>query len=900
MSRTELALGGLYNSFDQTKVPQGRCWSMQNATVLRGVVEGSPRYSLFGARSGTDPDDIGWGAGHGKFASNAIQRLSITGSPTGGTFTITFDGQTTGAIAFDASAIDVLSALEALSNITIGDVKVTGGDLPSEYIDIEFRGQYANTSVDLMTTTDSLTGGSSPASSIAHQITGGTNEVYLVMVQHTGESTATLYSVDASDGTYTQLGTGFHASDWYFQQYGDKIWFINAADGLKVFQLGGTYGAAPSISSPTIAPVLSYTYSWSWIDFSSGFASITQSGLGGAPTVTGTATGISITNGAVAVTAQTEVTVTATYSAAQDFSFTDVWQILVQSGSSSDAVIAQGAVRLDLINNDGTPATISPIAEAHPTRGTATFAVYWAHFGNSERTLRDNTLKLQIKFTVDSWAASKQVTIRVTPGYSWMLDKVPFEFVSAIADPAPTTGKIRYAYAYYDAANLVESNLSEEVLTSTIPPGPFGAYVTLELRGSSELTGSDRIFVYRQEKVSGEWRRLPVDANTLNTYGVANVTSGTTTYTDKWMEEDLKSFPSRSAPVFTSASSTLQDPAIGVWKQSLVIGSNRKLWLSFVGIPQRFAPDPDDKDAVIEFNQVNSDNPDVGRTVYLSDDRAEEVYAVFGQDSLYGVGPVSSYAIVGDSPLESSPPRRLPGSRGAVGTRAAFRYKGGIEVASDDGLFYYAVGRGFSGEDNGALVEREETEEVRTSYTDTLLGSSYSDAIVVEHNDEIWLFNGTKYLRNNRNRSWEEGTFADSVKCAIPVRSRGLRFSDVRGRLHTISEDYSTDNGASVNWSYNSGLLEGPRAKITDLEVHVVGVPRVTVHTYSPFGNVSDDYGTYEVLHFDTPDTGSIWRLPLSIQASQRYRVILSGTAGADKVTALAIHHEPVGKAYGG
>lgn len=900
MPRTEIALGGLYNSFDQTKVPQGRCWSMQNATVLRGVVEGAPRYSMFWARDAADLDDVGWGIGYGKFSSNSVQRLTITGAPTGGTFTITFDGQTTAGIAPGAEAVDVLSALEALSNIDIGDVRVTGGDLPSEYVDIEFRGQYANTAVTLMTTTDSLTGGSSPESSIAHHITGGTNEVYLAMVQHIGEGTARLYQVDAATGAGSELGTGFHASDWYFQQYGDKVYFINAVDGLKVFQLGGTYGTAPAIAGPTIAPTVDYTYTWSWIDFSSGFASIAQSGLGGAPTVTGTSTGISITNGAVAVTAQTEITVTATYSAEQDFSFTDPWQVTVQSGSTSDAVIAQSAVSLDLINNDGTPATVGPIAEAHPTRGTATFAIYWAHFGNSERTLRDNTLKLRIKFTVDSWAAGKQVTIRVTPGYSWMLDNVPFEFTSAISDPMPTTGKIRYAYAYYDVAGGVESNLSEEVLTSTVPPSPYGCYTVLTLRGSSALTGTDRIYVYRQEKVSGEWRRLPVDANNLTSYGATNVTSGTTTYTDKWMEEDLKTFPARSAPVFTSASATQQDPAIGVWKQSLVIGANRRLWMSFVGIPQRFAPDPDDKDAVIEFNQVNVDNPDVGRTVYLSDDRAEEIYAVFGQDSLYGVGPVSSYAVVGDSPLESSPPRRLPGSRGATGTRAVFRYKGGVEVASEDGLFYYAVGRGFSGEDNGALVEREETSEVRTSYVDTLLGSSYSDTIVSEHNDELWLFNGTKYLVNNRNRSWEEGTLADSVKAVIPVRSRGLRFMDARGRIHTLSSDYNTDNGASVSWSYTSGLLEGPRSRITDIEVHVVGSPRVTVHTYSPFGTASDAYGKYEVIHFDKPETGSIWRLPVSIQASSRYRIVMSGAAGSDKVTSLAIHHEEVGKAYGG
>jgi hypothetical protein len=41
-----------------------------------------------------------------------------------GTFTLTFDGQTTSAIAWDASASTVQSALESLSNIDAGEVAI--------------------------------------------------------------------------------------------------------------------------------------------------------------------------------------------------------------------------------------------------------------------------------------------------------------------------------------------------------------------------------------------------------------------------------------------------------------------------------------------------------------------------------------------------------------------------------------------------------------------------------------------------------------------------------------------------------------------------------------------------------------------------------------------------------
>ena len=54
--------------------------------------------------------------------NNEVQ--SITIDATGGTFTITFSGQTTAALAFNASAAVVLAALEALSTIGAGNVAV--------------------------------------------------------------------------------------------------------------------------------------------------------------------------------------------------------------------------------------------------------------------------------------------------------------------------------------------------------------------------------------------------------------------------------------------------------------------------------------------------------------------------------------------------------------------------------------------------------------------------------------------------------------------------------------------------------------------------------------------------------------------------------------------------------
>ena len=44
---------------------------------------------------------------------------------TGGTFTLTFNGQTTAPLAFNATAAQIEAALEALSNIGAGNIQAT-------------------------------------------------------------------------------------------------------------------------------------------------------------------------------------------------------------------------------------------------------------------------------------------------------------------------------------------------------------------------------------------------------------------------------------------------------------------------------------------------------------------------------------------------------------------------------------------------------------------------------------------------------------------------------------------------------------------------------------------------------------------------------------------------------
>jgi hypothetical protein len=109
------------------------------------------------------------------FASAAeAQTITVTGTPTGGDFKLSVDGEVTAAIAFDANAAAVQAAIVALSNFAAGDVTVTGTTTKT----ITFGGAYAGVDVPTILLADNdLTGGSSPSVTIATTVPGGSQKI---------------------------------------------------------------------------------------------------------------------------------------------------------------------------------------------------------------------------------------------------------------------------------------------------------------------------------------------------------------------------------------------------------------------------------------------------------------------------------------------------------------------------------------------------------------------------------------------------------------------------------------------------------------------------------------------------------------------------------------------------
>lgn len=152
----------------------------QTITLYVPAFTANTHYPLGHIPSGTilgkiAPGNTGAGL-YGPYAGSAaeVQTVSITGGPTGGTFTLSLAGETTAAIAYNATAAQVEAALEALSNVNVGDVAVTGGPGPATAWVVTFGGDFAGDNVPQMTTSGTnLTGGTTPAVAVATTTGGG-------------------------------------------------------------------------------------------------------------------------------------------------------------------------------------------------------------------------------------------------------------------------------------------------------------------------------------------------------------------------------------------------------------------------------------------------------------------------------------------------------------------------------------------------------------------------------------------------------------------------------------------------------------------------------------------------------------------------------------------------------
>jgi hypothetical protein len=150
--------------------------------------------------------------------SSAIQSLSVTGIPSGGTFTLTTTvslppsaNPTTPPLPYNATAAQVQAALEGIFGT--GNVVVTGGAVNFPAVTIKFQGAYQGQAIPDLIGTSSLIGGVNPGVSVATTTLGGVPLSNPLLISTRPNGAAALQGNNAQvrvviDGAATSGATG--------------------------------------------------------------------------------------------------------------------------------------------------------------------------------------------------------------------------------------------------------------------------------------------------------------------------------------------------------------------------------------------------------------------------------------------------------------------------------------------------------------------------------------------------------------------------------------------------------------------------------------------------------------------------------------------------------------------
>lgn len=169
-----------------------------------------------------------------------VQTVTIAGTPTGGTFTLSFKGYTTAPIAYNAIASVVQTALVALSSIGSAGATVAGGPGPGTPYVVTFAGPLAGQALPLLTGNATL-------------LTGGTG------VTVTSVRTTPGFGQFDAQSTWTDLGA---------TKGGITIMRNNAEEAFDVDQIQADIMTMPTnwemtvASQPAQADIDTIAYLW--------------------------------------------------------------------------------------------------------------------------------------------------------------------------------------------------------------------------------------------------------------------------------------------------------------------------------------------------------------------------------------------------------------------------------------------------------------------------------------------------------------------------------------------------------------------------------------------------------------------------------------------------------------
>ncbi len=180
--------------------------------------------------------------------TDEVQEIEIDANVSSGTFTLTYEAQTTGNLAYNASIAVVEAALEALSTIGLGNVTVTGA---TPVWTVTFTGSLASTDASALSGDGALlTGGAPTTVNVTETVSGVTavNEVQQL------EATTAMTS-----GTWTLSFDGETTSD--IEWDADEVAIEMALESLDSIAQGEATVATAVGTWPQINSTLTVTFS---------------------------------------------------------------------------------------------------------------------------------------------------------------------------------------------------------------------------------------------------------------------------------------------------------------------------------------------------------------------------------------------------------------------------------------------------------------------------------------------------------------------------------------------------------------------------------------------------------------------------------------------------------------
>ncbi len=629
---------------------------------------------------------------------------------------------------------------------------------------------------------------------------GGVEE-FLVLVKKNGDTNCTVYVVDESGSTIRNYSsdawTKRSASDWRFAQFGKFIYAANESDGLWRWEIGASsdtgWAQVPTVLQSVVEPTGNFLVGKPPYSLRQ-WASATDTGVAPtSPTSFQVSTAPTVDEGNLVLeqTGNKGTTVlfynwfTVSFSSALDLidnrylycvcqiscdwddtrtheePFYDISrQAFVYVTDSTDAPGSESSAWSANWKQARIYPSLLELSPAYNSRyATVGFHIDLESIHDSSTSTILDTVK-QISIGVPM-GSGNDYRVQLGPlflGGVWM--SKPYYEDQMSGDPLQEPPKnanlpvsdLSYVVTYYDTGTTSESSGEYTSIPRTFTFGqpyvsgniPLGTEVNISLPAPS--VGYDRTRLYRKRYSSagGEWVLL-------------TSTATATTFTDSYVDSatDPNAWPAtlvRDANYnFGGVIGDLTPSAIAAWKGHLVLGVGEEVYMSYQGDATRFVM-PVRKTL---SGSIITDDPTIGRTLYMSNTIGDTVLSLIAQDVLYGVGYEGVYAMVGDSASDATPFRKMPGSYGAIGKSACCGYADGVLVGNKNGLYYSRLSRlGTALEaTNSEIVEM--TQPVRRSWALMNAKGYLNDLVVSVVDEEIICARGRFVMRRTKDGQWE-------------------------------------------------------------------------------------------------------------------------------------------------